>query len=424
MFHRLAALSCLPRVPYLPNAALCFLVMRWRHILGLAALCAAAGELPEQVRELSRIRLKMREHLATLPNYTCLAVVERTQRAPNQRTDRHEDTVRIEVAHVDDRDMMAWPGAVEFRTADPSQLIGYGMFSSGEFFAHLASIFSQAAVIAYNGPETIGGRKLLRWDYQAAGSLGSEWVITSAGRSAVTGERGSFWSDPTNHEVLRLDIASDGLPPNFPIRDVRSEIDYARVRIGERDVYLPQTARVTLTETMGERRVNTIEFSHCRQYLTHSEIRYADDDRATEASPTTGVREIVLPENLRVTAELAGAIDPSIQVGDPIQAVVTADAVQKKRIVIPKGAVLTGRVRQVELDSSTTLQRYLLGLEFTDLTYPGYHARFFAHLVRAAGYQTKPAGAPGVAVLVLASQPFELKNGTVLQWLTEDISRK
>lgn len=391
----------------------------------IPATLALCQPLPQHVLELSRIRRNMKTALDTLPNYTCLAVTERSQ-IVRGRPPRPIDTVRVEVAHVERQDMLAWPGAVKFEVADPARMIGSGMFSSGEFFAHLAGVFGQSAVVRYAGPDLIGGRKVLRWDYSLAPSLGTQWLISWAGRTAVAGENGSFWADPESKEVLRLTAESDGLPPEFPIRAVRTTIDYARVKIADRDVYLPQTAVVSVTEATGSRNINTTEFTHCRQYQTESLIRYSVDDRMPEpagAGPA-GVHELVIPSELKIVVELAGDIDPGARTGDRIQGVVVADVVQKKRIVIPRDAVATGRIRRIELDPESAAPRYIIGLEFTDLEWPGYHARFLARLSRAAGHKTRAGEAPGVATFLLDTDPFRIANGTQMIWMTEDITRK
>ena len=68
-------------------------------------LCARADELPGDVLKLSRIRLKMREALNTLPNYTCLSVTERSRQSARERAPHRVDTVGVEVAHADHPDL-------------------------------------------------------------------------------------------------------------------------------------------------------------------------------------------------------------------------------------------------------------------------------------------------------------------------------
>ncbi len=400
-------------------------MLRAAALVLCALLCAPAGEIPDDVLKLSRIRLKMREAMNTLPNYTCLSVTERSRQSARERTPHRIDTVRVEVAHADHHDLLAWPGAARFETTDPAQIVGSGMFSSGEFVGHLASIFNQNAVLKFAGSGNILGRNVLRWDYYLAPHIASEWRISFAGAGSImAGAKGSFWADAETLDILRVTAVSDGIPPNFPITEARTTIDYARVLIGDREVLLPQTATTRLSEFTGDRSLNFTEFSHCRQYVTNSEIRYGVDSPKTDAPASEGgVRETVIPGDLRVPLELAADIESRAAVGDPIQALVTSDVIHKKRVVIPQGASIKGRIRQMEPDLEAPGQ-YILGLEFTDLEYPGYHARFFAKLARAPGRRTRPSDVPGVTIVVLDSEPFRLAKGTSMVWVTEDIARK
>jgi len=47
--------------------------------------------------------------------------------------------------------------------------------------------------------------------------------------------------------------------------------------------------------------------------------------------------------------------------------------------MVPKGAVLRGRIRRLERYSIPT-GHYIVGLEFTELEFPGHQARFFGEM--------------------------------------------
>ncbi len=91
---------------YVPsyNEAMRPLVALFAGALGLAAQTLA----PEQLL-LDRIRAHMIDTLARQPNYTCVETVERSRRDGATRKFRLEDTLRIEVALVNGKEMFAWP---------------------------------------------------------------------------------------------------------------------------------------------------------------------------------------------------------------------------------------------------------------------------------------------------------------------------
>src|SRR5260370_28562281 len=104
--------------------------------------------------------------------------------------------------------------------------------------------------------------------------FGSEWTITTSRRSASAAEGGLFGADADTLEVVRLEVRSEGLPLDFPISSAVNTIDYARVQIGSSSILLPQTARLYLEHSSGERRRNFTEFSHCRQYAGSSAVSF------------------------------------------------------------------------------------------------------------------------------------------------------
>ncbi|PYT23461.1 MAG: hypothetical protein DMG58_27995, partial [Acidobacteria bacterium] len=149
------------------------------------------------------------------------------------------------------------------------------------------------------------------------------------------------------------------------------------MRIASADLMLSQSAELILTDVTGRESRNRIEFSHCREFGANSMLTFEPPSTATPATPAVHVDEISLPPGLRLPVRLAHAIESqSAAVGDAISANVESSVEQKGTAGIPKGAVLRGRIRRFERDSTPT-DHYIVGLEFTDLEFPGYHARFF-----------------------------------------------
>jgi hypothetical protein len=423
-------------------------------VVALTFIGVVAEDLPQHVLNLARVKAKVKQALATVPDYTCLAVTGRYRQALKDPEPRPVDIVRMEVAHSDGHDLYAWPGAARFETTRAAEMIGAGMYGSGEFASHLNGIFNEYAVVKYSGEEEWLGRRLFRWDYTLA-PFASGWRITYVTRTAVAGERGSFWADRDTLDIVRVEVRSDGLPPRFPISEVVTTIDYARVRLGTSDVLLAQSALTLLTEDFsGERSSNFTEFSHCRQYLTQSEVKYGvDSDSTPEPGRAVGVKEVSIPAGLRMTIVLAMAVDSkSAAVGDPVEAVVSADILRKGETIVPKGALLRGRLRRMDAAAGPP-EHFVVALEFTDLEYPGYHARFFASLVsvdsavpgfrwlvdsmkvskthRGRGIETATSGTsyriqevPGVGTFFMGGSAFRLPEGMATTWVTLGIRNR
>jgi hypothetical protein len=335
---------------------------------------SAPSDLPKHVLQLAQLKHKVQADLAVVPNFTCLETIERSRRKTARQPFQHVDTVHVEVALAKDRELYSWPGANQFEDRDVTDIVGSGAISSGSFATEIKNVLvNNVSNITWRGEEEKFGRRTLRWDYNIPYNL-SHWNLRSGGRTGQVSAAGSLWVDAGSLELLRLETNADAIPPDLPVAAVKSTLDYARVRIGSQDVMLPQSAELLLIDMSGEESRNRMEFSHCHEFTAQATLTF-------EAAPTSGtaaapVAELSLPAGLRLPVQLAQAVDSErAAVGDALTAIVESSVEHKSKTVVPKGAVLRGRLRLLERHSSPT-QYYVVGLEFTDLEFPGYHARF------------------------------------------------
>src|SRR5271170_3680195 len=125
----------------------------------MAIFCAgwgilAAQEIPAETIQLARIRDRMVAQLRQQPNYTCIETVERSARPGAKKNFQLKDTLRLEVALVDGREMFAWPGAKKFEATDLSDMIKDGAIGNGNFASFARAIFQTGSVIFdYKGPD-------------------------------------------------------------------------------------------------------------------------------------------------------------------------------------------------------------------------------------------------------------------------------
>src|ERR1700692_4299826 len=127
----------------------------------LALICAGSlwlsAQTPEQsdalspdVLLLAKVRLHALENLSRQPNYTCVETVERTRRSGPSRKFQLQDTLRLEVALVDGKEMFGWPGARKFEDTDLRNMVHEGAIGNGNFALHARAIFNgNAATIQY-----------------------------------------------------------------------------------------------------------------------------------------------------------------------------------------------------------------------------------------------------------------------------------
>ena len=417
--------------------------------LGFALSLGGQSELPEPGAQLAQIKRTIGANLVSLPNYTCLETIERTQHKAARRPFQHIDTLHLEVAVVNNRELYSWPGANAFEDRDVGNMVGVGLISTGSFASTVSNVFvNNVSEIKWHGVEEIRDHRALRWDYTIPYDL-SRWTMRIEERGGRVSESGSFWADAETLELLRLETVANEIPADLPVTNVKNTLDYARMRVGSRDLLLPQTAEVLLTRSNGAESRNRIEFSQCREF--GAETRLTFDEHATVNSPAS-LNEFQMPAGLQFSIRMAHALDSkTAAVGDRLTAAIDRPVAYQGGILVPKGAVLKGRIRRLERQAAPR-PHCLIGLEFTDIEFGGRHARFIAEMsgiqpiaglslvlrtakadTRGAGMAggvtgprveiEKPVHIPGVASFFMEGLAFRLPEGMQITWRTTDLKQ-
>jgi hypothetical protein len=415
----------------------------------LAALCLLSlsrpAELPRDVALLRDVKHRMSQNLARIPNYTCLETIVRGTRpseryviaAPGRQVPfRKVDIVRLEVAEVNNHELFARAGEHNFESKDIAEFANGGLIGNGIFslFAHDVFLTS-IPVYQFIGEEEMDGLRLLRFDFRVSQLTSGYHIGTNLGVAEV-GYHGSFWADPKTLNAVRLDIIADDVPRYIGLTNASNRIDFATVRIGESDVLLPQGGELKTRQTSGAESRNQISFTHCREYGVQSVIRFDevaesnDSSAASSGGGSLGLNYVELPSGVQLTLILETPIDGGTShVGDLITAKVELDAKHKGKTVVPKDAVVSGRLRRMEVHQEGW-PYILAGLEFTQIEFEGKQSRFFAELEKfvlpPAAPESNGSGLriieardlPGVGVITVRGNRFRLPRGARLIWKT------
>ena len=131
------------------------------------------AELPRDVILAHDIRVHMTAELKRVINYTCLETISRGKRAPDRLVIavpgksvpfRRTDSIRLEVAELDHKEMFAHPGEHRFDDRDIMDFGIGGMIGNGVFTGFANDIFrSGASTYKWIGEEQVKGRKLLHF---------------------------------------------------------------------------------------------------------------------------------------------------------------------------------------------------------------------------------------------------------------------
>ena len=256
--------------------------VRCLALLSVTVACVAQSDLPPAVIQLSRIKAQMAAHLSHIANFTCLETIRRSR---SDRVGRmvNSDTLRLEVAFVDGKELFSRLGADQFEDRGIGHFGAGGAIGSGLFASLARGVFMQKwPTYRYSGEEVLRGRRAVRYNYEVP-LLGSGYEMNIGGERALVGFSGSFWADAETLELMRLTVNADDIPMRLKVAKAVQSIDYGRVRLNETDFLLPQRAEMDLEELSGGESRNHTEFSHWLQYVGESTLVF--DDAAAPAPP-------------------------------------------------------------------------------------------------------------------------------------------
>ncbi len=357
----------------------------WLARILLASAVAAAAQpqdLAPEVLQLAHIKAHMRQELAQMPNYTCVETIERFHKKPGRNASlKPIDTVRLEVAEIGNREMYSWLGGRNFRESSPVAFVGSGMIGSGMFSSDLRSLFvTNQATIAYVGVQDLGGRRAVQYSFRIPVFL-SGYTIEVPGAKGIAGMRGWFWADPESLDVLHLEAHAEDVPPDLPMREAVTFVDYGRVRVGSRDVLLPQTGAIRTVEFSGVENRDLVEFTHCRSFGSEATIRFDAPLSPVNASAGRVLPEALetLPAGLPVSIRLSTPRGANSTVGESIEGRVAGNVTRDGTVLIPDGAVVRGRVRRLEHYGQAG-DYFIVALEFDEVEAGGSLLRFYADL--------------------------------------------
>ena len=344
--------------------------MRYALLALCGLLCHAQSELAPEVLLLAHIKAKMAANLERLPNYTCTQTIERSyRRAPNRRFEMF-DTVRLEVALVEGKEMYGWPGAKRIDESDITKLVS-GTIGNGDFALMARNLFlTNSAQFKYTGETDLEGRRAARFDYVVP-LIASGYRLRVQPNEATVGHHGSIWADPESFDLLRMEVFADDIPAFLGLSASTDRMEYARFDIAGSNFLLPAGSTLTMTQLNGSESRNVSRFHACRQFTGESVLSFGDPPPGSPPPQRAPVTEAQLPDDFVADIALQTPIDSdSTAVGDAVQASFKNPVKLDHKIAVPKGATLLGRIARLERSG----EFYILDIAFDSIEFENSHA--------------------------------------------------
>jgi hypothetical protein len=333
---------------------------------------AASVVLAQTPEQLAKIKSTVEENLDRLPNYTCTETIQRTERPKidGQPKLMMFETVRLEVAFVDGHELFGWPGAAKIDESDVGKMID-GSIGNGYFALFSQNVFSAAfATYQYVNGDQLDGKPSVRYDYRVPQSSEVYVIKGDAGKAAV-GFHGSFWVDPATMDLMRITAIVDDPPQVLGISATSSILDFERKPIGSSSFVLPRAARLMVVDTDGMERENRLSLASCHQFVGESVLKFDVPTNEPAAAAKAAIARIALPDDFTVDFNLDTAIEwGNAAGGDPVHGTLRDSVRSDAGIVVPKGAVLSGRIAHLVLRGDL----YYVELKLTSLDFQGGHA--------------------------------------------------
>ncbi len=215
---------------------------------------------------LDKVRARMQQNLATLPNYTCDVNIGRYYRNGHKKRWTPYDRVQLSLTVVDRVELYGQRHGGEMRQDDPRKLVPTGTIGNGEFAAIAETLFrSDAPQFRYAGVGQFEGRAAVRFDYVVPVER-SKYDVTGDGRTARVPFYGSFWAAMDTLDVLRIELVADQIPAPLGLQKVSDVVDYDSVPVAGRTVLLPREGLNEIDAADGQDSLNHTKFQNCHEY--------------------------------------------------------------------------------------------------------------------------------------------------------------
>jgi hypothetical protein len=234
----------------------------------------------EQAHALEEAARNSLNYAASLPDFICTESVRRYEDAKLKEKQNWDlkDTLTLKLSyfeHVEDYKLVAVNGKTTYRNYEE---LG-GAQSQGEFGSLLLSIFRGAPRDRFTWDHwtTLRRRpthvyafriRIDESDYNV--HFAASWHQPVTVRS---GQHGFVYVDRDSSRVVRIYAEADGIPPDFPVTNVSTLLDYDFVDVGGRQFLLPLSALVRMGTSRVQTR-NEVSFSGYRKFTSDTNITF------------------------------------------------------------------------------------------------------------------------------------------------------
>jgi hypothetical protein len=237
----------------------------------------------EQGKILSDVRDYALNYTKQMPNYLCVQVTRRDVDPRGGDNWYHIDTITTRLSffegHEDYKVVLVNNQPVNNLSMEK---LG-GTISEGEFATMMKDIFSPESQTRFEWERwaTLRGRRNYVFSYEIDKLHSRYHIIADRTLDIIPPYRGLIYIDKETTMITRLTLNPYDIPITFPIRDVKTVLDYDYTKIGDNDYMLPLHAQVVAHRSDQSTR-NDVEFRLYRKFGTDTTIKFETPDQLPE----------------------------------------------------------------------------------------------------------------------------------------------
>jgi hypothetical protein len=237
----------------------------------------------EQGKILSDVRDYALNYTKQMPNYLCVQVTRRDVDPRGGDNWYHIDTITTRLSffegHEDYKVVLVNNQPVNNLSMEK---LG-GTISEGEFATMMKDIFSPESQTRFEWERwaTLRGRRNYVFSYEIDQLHSRYHIIADRTLDIIPPYRGLIYIDKETTMITRLTLNPYDIPITFPIRDVKTVLDYDYTKIGDNDYMLPLHAQVVAHRSDQSTR-NDVEFRLYRKFGTDTTIKFETPDQLPE----------------------------------------------------------------------------------------------------------------------------------------------
>ncbi len=252
----------------------------------------------EQGKIIDQARRYALNYTKELPNFICVQVTRRdVDPTGSGNSWYHNDTILQRVSyneqHEDYQVVLVNNQPV---TNVKMEQLG-GTVSQGEFGSMMKKIFDLSTETRFEWERwaLLRGRRTYVFAYDVEQKNSEYHVSVDKSLEIVPAYRGLVYIDRDAKMITRITLVPYDLPAGYPIRDIKTTLDYDFTRIGDKDFMLPLKAVVTSVRSTHSMSRNDIEFRNYRKFGTETTIKFD----TPEPLPEEKTQEKPLPEKIK-----------------------------------------------------------------------------------------------------------------------------